>query len=162
MCLGFPFETARVGSCLGFSPLLVQWTDSKMDSAKRPLTVHVIDDDPAMRDALSVLMESVLMPVRTYDSATNFLDQDVAGLEGCIVTDVEMPALSGIDLLKRLSGVNAGLPAIVMSGRAGDAVRAEALRNGAVVFLEKPFEDDVVLDAVRAAFRSAGYADPLA
>lgn len=123
--------------------------------------VHVIDDDPAIRDALAILLESAFFQVRTYESATLFLDQGLGGLEGCVVTDVEMPQIDGIELLKRLAAAKSALPAIVMSGRSAEVFRAAALGAGAVAFLEKPFDDEAVLSAVHDAL-APGQAAPSA
>jgi len=101
--------------------------------------VHVIDDDEAMRESLSFLLKAAKISVSAYDSADAFLAQlkDIKG--GCIVTDVRMPGMSGLDLLKRLRELNSPMLAV------------EAMKYGASDFLEKPFDDDTLLGAVRKA-----------
>jgi two-component system response regulator FixJ len=113
--------------------------------------VHVIDDDEAVRESIDFLLRSAGLSVRTYESATSFLDAAPMITAGCIVTDVRMPGLSGIDLLRRLQEMKIGLPVIVITGHGDVPLAVEAMRCGAVDFLEKPFDDDVLLASVRAA-----------
>jgi len=113
--------------------------------------VHVIDDDDAMRDSLSFLLKSAKVPVATYESAALFLDQ-LAKLEGgCVVTDVRMPGMNGIDLLKRLRELNSKIPVIVITGHADVPLAVEAMKCGASDFIEKPFDDELLLTSVRSA-----------
>jgi two-component system response regulator FixJ len=113
--------------------------------------VHVIDDDEAVRESIDFLLRSAGLSVRTYDSATSFLDAAPKIGAGCIITDVRMPGLSGIDLLRRLKDMQIGLPVIVITGHGDVPLAVEAMKFGAVDFLEKPFDDDVLLASVRAA-----------
>jgi two-component system, LuxR family, response regulator FixJ len=113
--------------------------------------VHVIDDDEAVRESIDFLLRSAGLSVRTYDSATSFLDAAPKITAGCIITDVRMPGLSGIDLLGRLHEMQIGLPVIVITGHGDVPLAVEAMKCGAVDFLEKPFDDDVLLASVRAA-----------
>jgi two-component system response regulator FixJ len=113
--------------------------------------VHVIDDDEAVRDSLAFLMRSSKISVRTYESAAAFL-QTASGLKsGCVITDVRMPEMSGIDLLRRLKELKIGVPVIVITGHGDVPLAVEAMKIGAIEFLEKPFDDDLLLSAVRAA-----------
>jgi two-component system, LuxR family, response regulator FixJ len=89
--------------------------------------------------------------VRTYDSAASFLDAAPTIAAGCIITDVRMPGLSGIDLLRRLQEMQIGLPVIVITGHGDVPLAVEAMKCGAIDFLEKPFDDDVLLTSVRSA-----------
>jgi len=114
-------------------------------------TVHVIDDDEAMRESLAFLFKSAKVPVRTYDSATVFLGQAPQLASGCIVTDVRMPGLSGIDLLKRLRELKITIPVIVVTGHGDVPLAVDAMKYGASDFLEKPYDDDILLAAVRTA-----------
>jgi two-component system response regulator FixJ len=116
--------------------------------------VHVIDDDEAMRDSLTFLIKVAGIDVRTYDSATSFLDHLPEIKSGCIVTDVRMPGLTGIDLLHRLRERHIPLPVIVITGHGDVSLAVEAMKSGAVEFLEKPFDDDALLTAVKAALSS--------
>ena len=119
--------------------------------------VHVIDDDDAVRDALAVLLSSRGLPVKTYPSAAAFLDALPTAERGCVLTDVQMPQMSGLELLRRMDGRLDAFPFIVLTGRADVPMAVEALKGGAVDFIEKPFEGDVVYAAVRNALdRGAG------
>jgi two-component system, LuxR family, response regulator FixJ len=113
--------------------------------------VHVIDDDEAVRESIDFLLRSAGLSVRTYDSATSFLDVAPKIGAGCVITDVRMPGLTGIDLLRRLQEMQIGLPVIVITGHGDVPLAVEAMKSGAVDFLEKPFDDDVLLASVRAA-----------
>ncbi len=113
--------------------------------------VHVIDDDEAVRESLDFLLRSAGLSVQTYDSATNFLDAVSKIGAGCIITDVRMPGLSGMELLRRLQEMQVKLPVIVITGHGDVPLAVEAMKFGAVDFLEKPFDDDVLLASVRAA-----------
>jgi two-component system response regulator FixJ len=118
--------------------------------------VHVIDDDDAARDSLAFLFESADIAVRTYASATEFLAVAPALSGGCIVTDVRMPEINGIELLKRLKVQGSTLPVIVITGHADISLAVEAMKSGAVDFMEKPFDDEAMLRAVRAALLRHG------
>lgn len=113
--------------------------------------VHVIDDDNAARQSLEFLIRSAKLPVRAHKSALDFLDALPTLNPGCIITDVRMPGLSGIDLLKRLTSVGKIIPVIVITGHGDVALAVEAMKIGAADFLEKPFDDDVLIASVRAA-----------
>jgi two-component system, LuxR family, response regulator FixJ len=112
--------------------------------------VHVIDDDLAVRQSLSFLLASEGLPVRLHESAAAFLET-VAAPSGCVVTDVRMPGLDGIAFLRHLKDRGFGIPVIVMTGHADVAMAVEAMKEGAIDFIEKPFDDDLFLAAVRAA-----------
>ncbi|HWV51061.1 response regulator FixJ [Pseudorhodoplanes sp.] len=113
--------------------------------------VHVIDDDEAVRDSLTFLLRAADFNVVAHQSATHFLATLPQGIEGCVITDVRMPDMSGLDLLKRLRGSSCMIPVIVMTGHGDIQLAVEAMKAGAIDFLEKPFDDDRVLTAVRAA-----------
>ncbi|MBX9828447.1 MAG: response regulator transcription factor FixJ [Xanthobacteraceae bacterium] len=113
--------------------------------------VHVIDDDDAMRESLAFLFKSAKVPVATYEAADLFLDRLPGVTGGCVVTDVRMPGMSGIDLLKRLRELNCTIPVIVITGHGDVPLAVEAMKYGASDFLEKPFDDDLILAAVRTA-----------
>ena len=116
-----------------------------------PDLVHVIDDDEAMRDSLSFLLRSADFDVKTYPSAKAFIEILARGIQGCVITDVRMPEMSGIDLLRHLRDASITLPVIVITGHGDIQLAVEAMKTGAVEFLEKPFDDERVLGAVRAA-----------
>src|SRR5437773_1973143 len=115
--------------------------------------VYVIDDDPAMRDSLDFLLGSAGLVVRLFDSAQIFLNE-LAGLEfGCVLTDVRMPGIDGMELLRQLnSGSSARkLPVIVMTGHGDVPLAVEAMKLGALDFLEKPFEDERLIGMIGTA-----------
>lgn len=113
--------------------------------------VHVIDDDDAVREFLEFLLRTAKIDVRTYNSATAFLNATPSGGIGCIVTDVRMPGMSGVDLLRQLKARGSTMPVIVITGHGDIQLAVEAMKVGAVDFLEKPFDDEVLLASVSAA-----------
>jgi two-component system response regulator FixJ len=113
--------------------------------------VHVIDDDEAARQSLEFLLRSARIEVRTYDSAMAFLEIVPNINSGCIITDVRMPEMSGVDLLRRLKDLQIGIPVIVITGHGDVQLAVEAMKTGAADFLEKPFDDDVLLASVQSA-----------
>ena len=112
--------------------------------------VHVVDDDEAVRDSVAFLLRSAQIEVEIYESAVAFLGK-AGGATGCVVTDVRMPEMSGIDLMRRLKELGITLPVIVMTGHGDVPLAVEAMKAGAVDFIEKPFNDEAMLTAVRAA-----------
>jgi two-component system, LuxR family, response regulator FixJ len=112
---------------------------------------HVIDDDEAVRESIDFLLRSAKLTVKTYESASAFLAVAPTINSGCIITDVRMPGISGIDLLRRLKELQIRLPVIVITGHGDVPLAVEAMKFGAVDFLEKPFDDDVLLASVRTA-----------
>jgi two-component system response regulator FixJ len=120
--------------------------------------VHVIDDDDAARESLAFLLGTAQFVVRAYESAKAFLDA-IPGVEsGCVVTDVRMPEIDGLELLRRLKSQGIGLPVIVITGHGDVPLAVEAIKAGALDFIEKPYEGEVLLGAVRSAL-SAHEAD---
>jgi two-component system, LuxR family, response regulator FixJ len=113
--------------------------------------VHVIDDDEAVRQSLAFLLGTAGLAARTYDSATAFLDVASEAAAGCVITDVRMPGISGIELLRRLRKLKLTVPVIVITGHGDVPLAVEAMKIGAADFLEKPFDDDALLASVRSA-----------
>src|SRR5471030_2563476 len=113
--------------------------------------VHLIDDDEAVRQAVAFLLTTSGFAVRVYDSATAFLDALASIQPGCIVTDVRMPGLDGLALQRELKSRGIGLPVIVITGHGDVPMAVEAMKAGAVDFIEKPFNDDTLLSAIRVA-----------
>ena len=113
--------------------------------------VHVIDDDDSAREALAFLIECAGLQVRTYESAVTFLAAVPAMEHGCIVTDVRMPELTGVELIGRLKALGVKDPVIVITGHADVPMAIQAMKAGVADFLEKPFSDDAILGAIRAA-----------
>ncbi|HEY2755896.1 MAG TPA: response regulator FixJ [Pseudolabrys sp.] len=113
--------------------------------------IYVIDDDEAVRESLEFLLKTAGITVRGFESAKSFLDILPEVKSGCVITDVRMPEITGIDLLRKMNEANRDLPVIVITGHGDIALAVEAMKIGAVDFLEKPFDDDHLLAAVRAA-----------
>jgi len=115
--------------------------------------VCVIDDDEAARQSLEFLLKTADINVRTFESAKQFLQALPEISSGCIVTDVRMPEMSGIDLLRQVKRLNVGLPVIVITGHGDVALAVEAMKIGAIDFLEKPFDDGLLLTSIRTALQ---------
>ena len=116
-----------------------------------PIGVHVIDDDPAIRDSLDWLFRSRELPVTTWDSGEAFLAAWSPQTRGCLVLDVRMAGMSGLEVLDRLDEQGSILPVIVLTGHGDVPVAVQSLKKGAVDFLEKPFDAGDLVDRVRAA-----------
>lgn len=114
--------------------------------------VYVVDDDDAIRRSLTFLLRSADLLVRTYDSAGEFLREAGKLAPGCVVTDVRMPEIDGLELIRRMKADGLSLPTIVMTGHGDVPLAVEAMKLGAVDFIEKPFKDQVLLDAITRAF----------
>jgi two-component system response regulator FixJ len=113
--------------------------------------VHVVDDDPAIRDSLSFLLSSADLASRTYDSALALLERFNELEQGCIITDVRMPGMTGLELVLKLKERRILHPVIVLTGHGDVALAVEAMKAGVVDFIEKPFDDEVLLKAVLTA-----------
>ncbi len=130
-------------------------------------TIYVIDDDEAVRQSIEFLLKTAGIEVRSFESAKAFLDvlPEITG--GCVVTDVRMPDITGIDLLRRVREVKPELPVIVITGHGDVPLAVEAMKLGAADFLEKPFDDDLLIASARSALhqvadttkRNAGVAE---
>lgn len=118
-------------------------------------TVHVIDDDAAMRESLSFLLQAADMTVVTYESALHFLEAHSGPVSGCIVTDVRMPDMTGLQLVRLLKGRGSRTPVIVITGHGDVPLAVEAMREGVVDFLEKPFEEETLLSSIHRALNGA-------
>jgi two-component system response regulator FixJ len=118
--------------------------------------VHIVDDEEAVRNSLAFLLSGAGFAVRVHESATVFLSVAPNISNGCLITDLRMPDMSGVELLRRLREENAMLPAIVITGHGDVQMAVEAMKNGAIDFIEKPFSDDVLIESIgRAASRAA-------
>lgn len=113
--------------------------------------VHLIDDDDGVRAAVAFLLTTSGFAVRVYDSAVAFLDAVPTLQPGCIVTDIRMPGLDGLGLQRELKARGVRLPVIVMTGHADVGLAVQAMKAGAVDFLEKPFDDEALMSAIRVA-----------
>lgn len=115
-----------------------------------PDLVHVIDDDDGLREALGFLLEVHGIDARFYASANAFLDA-LPVEEGCILTDVRMPGLTGLELVRELRDRDAAFPVVVMTGHGDIPLAVEAMKAGVVDFIEKPFEDERLIGSLRSA-----------
>ncbi len=113
--------------------------------------VHVIDDDADVRQSLAFLLSTAGLAVRVHDSATSFLQALPEVHQGCVVTDIRMPGMDGLQLQRRLAELRPALPVIVMTGHGDVPLAVEAMKAGAVDFIEKPFDDEVLIAAIRTA-----------
>jgi two-component system response regulator FixJ len=124
----------------------------------REPAVHVIDDDDGARDSLAFLLSTAELAVETYASAQAFLAvaRDAAGV---VVTDVRMPEIDGLELVRRLGALGIALPIIVITGHADVPLAVEAMKAGVLDFIEKPYDDEIMLGAVQAALARVDEAD---
>ena len=113
--------------------------------------VHIIDDDEAVRQSLAFLLKTAHLDVRIYESAAAFLSALPDVNSGCIITDVRMPGISGIDLLRRLKELKVGVPVIIITGHGDIQLAVEAMKIGAMDFIEKPFDDELLIASVKSA-----------
>jgi two-component system, LuxR family, response regulator FixJ len=118
--------------------------------------VHVIDDDVDVRQSLAFLLSTAGLAVRVHESAVAFLEALPEAEDGCVVTDVRMPEMDGLELQRRLRGLRNAMPVVVMTGHGDVALAVEAMKAGAVDFIEKPFDDEVLLAAIRTALARRG------
>jgi FixJ family two-component response regulator len=116
-----------------------------------PATVFVVDDDEAVRDSLALLLRSVELAVATFSSANEFLDSYDPAAPGCLILDVRLPGMSGLELQQRLADDGADLPIVFITGHGDVPMAVRAMRRGAVDFLQKPFSDQELLDRVQQA-----------
>src|ERR1700690_2785474 len=114
-------------------------------------TIHIVDDDDAARKSLEFLLKSAKLMVKAHESAVAFLAALPNLNPGCVITDVRMPGMSGIELLKRLKSMPSTIPVIVITGHGDVPLAVEAMKSGAADFLEKPFDDELLLGTVRSA-----------
>jgi FixJ family two-component response regulator len=117
--------------------------------------ICIVDDDASLRRSLRNLLMSVGFPVQTFDSAEAFLDGSPGASVGCVVLDVRMAGMSGLDLLRHLASAGSRIPVIILTAHADEETRRRSLEAGAVAFLEKPVRSAALLDAVRTALASA-------
>ncbi|MCA0008734.1 MULTISPECIES: response regulator FixJ [unclassified Mesorhizobium] len=121
--------------------------------------VHVVDDDVDVRKSLGFLLATADFAVRLYESATAFLSAADGHLDGCIVTDVRMPGIDGIELLRQLRTGGHKIPVIIMTGHADVALAVQAMKEGASDFVEKPFDDEMLIQAIRSALANRNEAN---
>ena len=121
---------------------------------QRTAIVHVVDNEDAIRDSLAFLLGAEGFQVHTYDSASAFLATVSPEVRGCIVADIVMPDMSGIEMIRRLRAMGIAVPVIAVTGHAEASLLEEAVRSGAFGAVMKPFEDDTLISAIRSALRA--------
>lgn len=118
--------------------------------------VHVVDDDSAMRDSVAFLLDTMGFEVRLYEAGAQLLDRLAKPATGCVLTDIRMPGIDGLELLRRLRSAGHRLPVVMMTGHGDVPLAVEAMKLGACDFIEKPFEDEALLHAIRSALERGG------
>ena len=124
----------------------------KNDMSTKPI-IYIVDDNSAVRDAVRFLVEQVGLTAKLYVSAQDFLEHFQLGMRGCLVLDIRMPGLSGIELQEKLTLIGAHLPVIIITGHGDVPITIRAMKAGAFEFLQKPFNDQVLLDTIQAALK---------
>ena len=124
-----------------------------MASQEKAKVVAIVDDDESVRRALLGLMKEVGMPAAAFASAEEFLDSGQQRQTACLITDIRMPGMSGLELQAKLNAEECRIPTIFITAHGDTRMRLQALRSGAVEFLAKPFNDDALLESVRAALK---------
>jgi two-component system, LuxR family, response regulator FixJ len=118
---------------------------------EKPATIFVVDDDDAVRTSLRLLLKSVGLPVETFGAAQEFLDAFDAERAGCLVLDIRMPGMSGLELQQRLNDMHAIIPIVFITGHGDVPMAVEAMQHGAVDFIQKPFRDQDLIDRINQA-----------
>lgn len=125
-----------------------------MDTQAQTKLIAILDDDDSMRTALQGLLKAVGLPALAFASAEEFLESGQQYKTACLIADIRMPGMSGLELQMQLNAERCKIPTIFITAHGDAKMRMQALRAGAVEFLLKPFDDEVLLDSVRAALES--------
>jgi FixJ family two-component response regulator len=125
-----------------------------MPTGKEANVVAIVDDDESVREAVTALIQSDGIPTLAFVSAERFLNSGQLKSVGCLVTDIRMPGMTGLELQSKLNEDRYRIPIIFITAHGDEKVRMQALRSGAVEFLVKPFDDEALLESVRAALTS--------
>ena len=125
-----------------------------MVNQEKPKLVAIVDDDDSIRSAVQDLLEAVGLPAQGFASAEEFLESGKQRETVCLITDIRMPGMSGLELQAQLNAERCRIPIIFITAHGDEKMRLQARREGAVEFLAKPFDDEVLLDSVRAALES--------
>ena len=125
-----------------------------MASQGETKVVAIVDDDDLMRSALQGLLKAVGLPARAFASAEEFLQSGEQHAVACLIADIRMSGMSGLELQAKLNADNIRIPTIFITAHGDARMRMQALRAGAVEFMEKPFDDEVLLESVRVALES--------
>jgi FixJ family two-component response regulator len=128
--------------------------DDDPSPRKKTKLVAIVDDDDSMRSALQGLLKSVGLPAQAYASAEEFLNSGQHRQTACLIADIRMPGMSGLELQTKLNIENCRIPTIFITAHGDAKMRMQALRAGAVEFLSKPFDDEALLESVRAALET--------
>ena len=126
----------------------------KMAIREKTNLVAIVDDDDSMRTAVQDLLEAVTLPVQGFASAEEFLRSGKQRAAACLIVDIRMPGMSGLELQEKLNAEGCRIPIIFITAHGDEKIRAQALRAGAVEFLTKPFDDEILIESVRAALES--------
>ena len=121
---------------------------------KESAVVYVVDDDEAVRDSLKILLESVDLPCQTFASASDFLEKHDPEQHSCLVADIRMPGMSGLDLQEELNGRSSTIPILFITGHGDVPMAVDAMKSGALDFIQKPFRDQDLLDRIHQALES--------
>ena len=125
-----------------------------MDTREQNRLVAIVDDDDLMRSALEGLLKAAGLPAQTFASAEEFLKSGQQRQAGCLITDIRMPGMSGLELQARLSAERCRITIVFITAHGDEKMRMQALRAGAAEFMAKPFDDEALLESVRAALES--------
>jgi FixJ family two-component response regulator len=118
---------------------------------RRRKLIAVVDDDASVRSALEGLLKASDLPARAFASAEDFLQSGEQATAGCLITDLRMPGMSGLELQATLRAADCGIPIIFITAHGDEQAQRQALRAGAIAFITKPFDDEILLASVRAA-----------
>ena len=129
-------------------------------SAKSNALISIVDDDESVREALEGLIESLGFSAHAFASAIDFLASDDVGDTACMIADVHMPHMTGVELYRRLTELGRAVPTILITAYPDDAIRDRALADGVLCYLSKPFNDDALIACVRSALQRAKPASP--
>jgi two-component system, LuxR family, response regulator FixJ len=121
-----------------------------------PPVIAVVEDDEAMREALSDLLQVLGLPCCTFDRAESLLAAYEPGAFACLITDVRLPGISGLDLLQRLKGLGSNMPVIIMTSHTDPNIQSRAMAGGAHAYLTKPLADDILFQHLKSALRHEG------
>ena len=121
---------------------------------KDSAVVYVVDDDEAVRDSLKLLLESVDLPCQTFASASDFLEKHDRDQHSCLVADIRMPGMSGLDLQEELNHRSSTIPILFITGHGDVPMAVDAMKSGALDFIQKPFRDQELLDRIHQALES--------
>jgi FixJ family two-component response regulator len=125
-----------------------------MTTQEKTKLVAIVDDDDLMRSALHGLLKSVGLPAQTFASSEEFLKSGQQHQTACLIADIRMPGMSGLELQAKLNADRCRIPTIFITAHGDEKMRMQALRAGAVEFMAKPFDDEALLESVRAALKS--------